>query len=456
MTKLLILQALRPEFPNASFFTTDLDALLLPDKKSHYTRNLLVASSYGLKPDERLQLDNISPFRNSYENSAFITALLAVHDALPDMLPAETAGQIDPVIDNTLRHPLLFQIARTGPQPLPTVRFTPVELAGPDPPNGVSATASRVQLSEVGLARVFCGTQWGVFLIPPLLIGCVFCSGRVRRVCFADIGRASPTASRVQPSEVGLARISCGTRLGVFLIPLLLIGCVFASGRVRRAYFADIGRAIWGQYWGQYWSSTPVGRAGPGPPSSRLWLWRFGRGLFSVGAAAPWLTENGLGEPLSVVDGITVWPTVALRSFGILLALFLIWYTVHELEANRRETLERFHELHPYELGKAWNYLRGDEKMSWIAAVRAFLWFPRCQRVRSISVTTILARKSRLRRSRPHHLVIGCFAVSARLSAPGSSFLSTILIVDKVFGDVMINPVRGHRAQNIFILYLLS
>ncbi len=45
--KLLILQALRPEFPNASFFTTDLDALLLPGKKSHYTRNLLVARATG-------------------------------------------------------------------------------------------------------------------------------------------------------------------------------------------------------------------------------------------------------------------------------------------------------------------------------------------------------------------------------------------------------------------------
>ena len=47
--KLLILQALRPQFPEALFFTTDLDALLLPQNKTRYTRNLLVASSFGLK-----------------------------------------------------------------------------------------------------------------------------------------------------------------------------------------------------------------------------------------------------------------------------------------------------------------------------------------------------------------------------------------------------------------------
>ncbi len=75
------------------------------------------------------------------------------------------------------------------------------------------------------------------------------------------------------------------------------------------------------------------------------------------------------------MEGITVWPTVALRAFGILLGLFLIWYTVHELEANRRETLKRFGELKPYELRKAWNRLRGDKNISW-AAIRAFLWLP--------------------------------------------------------------------------------
>ncbi|MGH7059748.1 MAG: hypothetical protein ACREFH_05115, partial [Stellaceae bacterium] len=102
--KLLILQALRSEFPSASFFTTDLDALLLPDKKSHYTRNLLVASSYGLKLDPRLQAD-IPPFRNTYQSSAFLAALRVIRERFPKALPTKTACQIDPMINDALAQP---------------------------------------------------------------------------------------------------------------------------------------------------------------------------------------------------------------------------------------------------------------------------------------------------------------------------------------------------------------
>ena len=45
--KHLLVEALKPELPQAVFFTTDLDALLLPHGKFRSTRNLIVASSYG-------------------------------------------------------------------------------------------------------------------------------------------------------------------------------------------------------------------------------------------------------------------------------------------------------------------------------------------------------------------------------------------------------------------------
>jgi len=47
--KLLILRALRKQFPKAIFFTTDLDAALLHPDQFQWTRNMLVSSSYGLK-----------------------------------------------------------------------------------------------------------------------------------------------------------------------------------------------------------------------------------------------------------------------------------------------------------------------------------------------------------------------------------------------------------------------
>jgi len=47
--KLLVLRALRKQFPKAIFFTTDLDAALLHPDQFPWTRNLLVASSFDLK-----------------------------------------------------------------------------------------------------------------------------------------------------------------------------------------------------------------------------------------------------------------------------------------------------------------------------------------------------------------------------------------------------------------------
>jgi hypothetical protein len=47
--KFLLRQALRPGFPHAVFFTTDLDARLLPAGDYGFTRNVLIASHYGLQ-----------------------------------------------------------------------------------------------------------------------------------------------------------------------------------------------------------------------------------------------------------------------------------------------------------------------------------------------------------------------------------------------------------------------
>ena len=74
--KLLILRALRPQFPNALFFTTDLDAQLLHPADFRWTRNLIVASSFGLDLNRKLP-GKIPPFRGNYQTSIFLSTLLA-------------------------------------------------------------------------------------------------------------------------------------------------------------------------------------------------------------------------------------------------------------------------------------------------------------------------------------------------------------------------------------------
>src|SRR5262249_23350346 len=61
--KLLLLKALRPGFPDALFFTTDLDARLLQSGDYKHTRNLLIASHYGLSLANKLQ-GQTAPFRS--------------------------------------------------------------------------------------------------------------------------------------------------------------------------------------------------------------------------------------------------------------------------------------------------------------------------------------------------------------------------------------------------------
>lgn len=78
--KSLVLQAFRKEFPKAVFFTTDLDARLLHPAEYNWTRNLVVASGFGLALHRHLQRD-IPPFRDSYQTAAFFATQRALVDA---------------------------------------------------------------------------------------------------------------------------------------------------------------------------------------------------------------------------------------------------------------------------------------------------------------------------------------------------------------------------------------
>ena len=79
--KLLILRALKPQFPETVFFTTDFDAGFTMESELNWTRNLLIASSFGPELRDEIQR-GIPPFRDSYETSAFLAAQLATDNAL--------------------------------------------------------------------------------------------------------------------------------------------------------------------------------------------------------------------------------------------------------------------------------------------------------------------------------------------------------------------------------------
>jgi hypothetical protein len=109
--KLWVLRALKPAFPNAIFFTTDYDAALGMRSELRYTRNLLVASGFSDRSEDKSEQDgqaqestpSIPPFRASYQTSV----VLALWQAL-------AADKVTPRLERQSSPPQLFEIARDG------------------------------------------------------------------------------------------------------------------------------------------------------------------------------------------------------------------------------------------------------------------------------------------------------------------------------------------------------
>ncbi len=112
--KLLILQALRPKFPGVIFFTTDLDARLFHPSEIKWTRNLIVASPFGLELSKEIQPSTPS-FRDNFQTSTFLSARLALcaKGTIED-LSKDACSVINREKDNWIKHPRLFEIGSYG------------------------------------------------------------------------------------------------------------------------------------------------------------------------------------------------------------------------------------------------------------------------------------------------------------------------------------------------------
>lgn len=102
--KLLVLKAIRPVFPDALFFTTDLDARYFDRAVVPFTRNVVVVSHFGLSLCPRHYQDRVSPFRDSYQTATFLATLQGLGAAHWREPPA----------------PEVFEIARYGAYNLAT------------------------------------------------------------------------------------------------------------------------------------------------------------------------------------------------------------------------------------------------------------------------------------------------------------------------------------------------
>ncbi|MEY4705727.1 MAG: hypothetical protein RL042_1932 [Nitrospirota bacterium] len=133
---LLIIKALRPAFPHAIFFTVDLDARHLHPSEYKATRNMVIASPFGLQLDGGLQRD-VPPFRSSYQTSAYLAVLQAVQFVVcrPDghqpaaARPCTSGYHVELTPEDRIygagSHPRIFEVGRTG-----AVDLSPVDKEG--------------------------------------------------------------------------------------------------------------------------------------------------------------------------------------------------------------------------------------------------------------------------------------------------------------------------------------
>jgi hypothetical protein len=279
--KHLLLEAIRPELPEALFFTTDLDALLLPHGKFRFTRNLIVASSYGLELTGELQAD-IAPFRNVYQSSIFLATRIAIVNELANS--ANTDSTFSQKTKRALKCWLprensraqLFQIGRSQVQSLPTGNESlPKNCEQPGRHQDFLDYLSIVPIAKPLFPEIRPASIIPVGFLGAILLGTVLMtSEQLRKRCFPRDKSTNSWYAPVRP------------RYGAVFI---LLGVVLLIGLGLSAY------------------------------------WPF---------FADMLTEHGIGEPMSLLEGISIWPTVLLRAASCVLGIWLIFYTLQCLETD--------------------------------------------------------------------------------------------------------------------------
>lgn len=167
---LLILKALRPAFPDAIFFTLDVDARYLVASEYKWTRNMIIASHHGLQLDGGLQRD-IPPFRGSYQTSTYFAALRALNHVVcrsgvrspKDHVSCPGGYQVALTPEDRVYHtasPRLFEIGRDGAVDLSVVTMEGAYTIHP-PRSDLEALGKRTVLPSGGVV----GAAIGVALL---------------------------------------------------------------------------------------------------------------------------------------------------------------------------------------------------------------------------------------------------------------------------------------------------
>lgn len=359
--KLLVLQALKSRMPNKVFFSTNLDARLLQRGQAETVRNLVLAAPYGLALARELQQD-VPPFRDSLQSAVFVAVQVA-----------QASGSFDEkqeVNFNEKLSPGIYEVGIRGFISLKSSHANVCEALEREPwrATGDYANANTkpdiMQLSclqdeplppypELSdptrdkLDRAL-SMWWTKPLLAILVVLAIFLGW------WWTEKDHSPTSGGALPHwthNLPLALYVAATLSALFAIWLWSVEFMWTT------FLLILPGIICSQ----------LNRGVQRSPS------HIGGGLFDSSAyyivmpivvfllAVVWayqerlsLTEEGLGEPMFLFEGISAWPTLGLRLLAVLISISALAWGWRSLRINRAE-IEASYRLHNYSLS-LWRY----------------------------------------------------------------------------------------------------
>ncbi|HYL19698.1 MAG TPA: hypothetical protein VEV20_13540 [Burkholderiales bacterium] len=288
--KLTILQALHDRFADKIFFTTNLDARLIHPRESQWARNLIVVSAFDLQLDQELQRD-IPPLRDGYQTAAYFATIFAMRDQDFDRSSDEVRN----------------------------LRCRAMEAYGYrcDGNSDVTVKAARSWFTplvfEVGRTRAVRLEQVLSDRNGPKC-------DRWEFQCIDVQPDVEPTAPHMRASVLPVASIAT-------FLAIVLAGMLFVQAAKPRPLV----------------STETAYRILHRRVALVAVLGLLGAGLaLSWNAAWTFLTENGMGEPGLIFEGVSIWPAQAIRLLIIALAIAFMFRSHKRLSANCKDIMKRF------------------------------------------------------------------------------------------------------------------
>lgn len=300
--KMAILRALREDFPRAVFFTTDLDARMLDVDQYRWTRNLVVASSFGLQLAPCLQ-KHIPPFRGVYQTSGYLAARLTLYNAFAGVEVGR--GVFCPEYPQDELVPLVASGARSQQD---------------------NAVAKEKDDNRGFVTTQITIDQW---LATPRL----FEIGRTEPLALLDgEGRNERAAGSVHPQGASYVPATSNLVGGVVLTVLAVLALIV---------FTPAGRVV-GEAWHFIVEVLGFERG--------HWHWRLAVGLLTLVfivleallLCAYLESAARQGEPIRWFEGLSIWPSELIRLFALLLAAIFFFAACARSQENLRWIADKF------------------------------------------------------------------------------------------------------------------